>query len=70
MTQDDYAEAWAWVHFLMESRPECHELLRTYFSELRRDGAAQPLSARLAVVFGRPEAALIEHVRRLESDIW
>ena len=22
MTQDDYAEAWAWVHWLMESRPE------------------------------------------------
>ena len=22
MTQDDYAEAWAWVHLLMESRPE------------------------------------------------
>ena len=40
MTQDDYAEAWAWVHFLMASRPECLDLLRAYFFELRRDGAA------------------------------
>lgn len=70
MTQDDYAEAWAWVHFLAESRPECLDLLRSYFSELRRNGAALPLSARLAVMFDRPDAALLEHVRRLESGKW
>lgn len=62
MTQDDYAEAWAWVHFLIESRPECLAALRSYFADLRRDGAAGPLSTRLAPIFEHPEAALIEHV--------
>lgn len=66
MSQDDYAEAWAWVHFLAESRPECLELLRSYLADLRRDGAAQPLSTRLAALFDRPDAALIEHIRRLD----
>lgn len=67
MTQDDYAEAWAWVHFMIESQPECLEAIRSYFSELRRDGAAQPLSVRLAAMIDRPESALIEHVRRLQT---
>ena len=67
MTQDDYAEAWAWVHFLMESRPECLELLRGYLADLRRDGAATPLCTRLTSLFDRPDAALMEHVHRLES---
>ena len=40
MTQDDYAEAWAWVHWMMESRPEYLEALRSYLADLRRDGAA------------------------------
>jgi hypothetical protein len=70
MTQDDYAEAWAWVHFLMESRPERLDVLRGYLADLRRDGAAAPLSARLPALGDRPEAALIEHVHRLESGTW
>jgi hypothetical protein len=67
MTQDDYAEAWAWVHFLIESQPGCLEALRGYLGDLRRDGTAAPLSARLAGMVDRPEAALIEYVRRLDK---
>ncbi len=67
MTQDDYAEAWAWVHFLMDSGPEGAGVLREYFSELRRDGTAIPISARLAASRDHPEAALVEHVRGLRS---
>jgi hypothetical protein len=70
MTQDDYAEAWAWGHLLMESRPECLEMLRSYLAELRRDGLATPLSTRLAAKLERPNAALLEHVQRLESGNW
>jgi hypothetical protein len=70
MTQDDYAEAWAWVHFLMESGPERLDMLRGYLTDLRRDGAAAPLSARLSTVSGGPDAVLIEHVRRLRSGTW
>jgi hypothetical protein len=68
MTQDDYAEAWAWTHFLMESRPEALDALRAYLAELRRnDGTATPLSARLWAVFDQPDTAMIEYIRRLDS---
>lgn len=65
MAQDDYAESWAWVHFLLHSRPEHSELLQRYLDRLRRDGFAEPLSVWLAASLERPEAALVEHVRRL-----
>jgi hypothetical protein len=67
MTQDDYAEAWAWAHFLMESRPETLDMLRGYLAGLRRDGVATPLSVRLSAMFAQPDAALVEYVRRIES---
>jgi hypothetical protein len=70
MTQDDYAEAWAWVHFLIESGPERLELLRAYLADLRRDGSASPLSARLAAAVPRPAESLIEHIRRLDKGNW
>jgi hypothetical protein len=70
MTQDDYAEAWAWVHFMIESGPERLELLRGYLADLRRDGVASPLSARLAAAMPRPAAAMIEHVRKVNEGNW
>ncbi len=65
MPQDDYAESWAWVHFLLDSRPECLDLLRNYLAELRHNGVASPVSARLAAIYEHPDAALVEHVRHL-----
>lgn len=67
MTQDDYVEAWAWAHFLMDSRPETMDALRGYLAELRRDGVATPLSVRLSAMYSQPDAALVEYLRRLES---
>jgi hypothetical protein len=67
MTKDDYAEAWAWVHFLMESRGQTLSLLQTYLSDLRRNGAATPISARLATLIPQPDAAMIERVRQLAA---
>ena len=67
MTQDDYAEAWAWTHFLMESRPETLDVLRGYLADLRRDGVATPLSVRLSAMFDQPDAAMVEYIRRLDS---
>ena len=67
MTQDDYAESWAWAHFLLHSRLEHRELLQAYLRELRRDGFAEPLSPRLDRMLGEPEAAFIEYVRQLAA---
>jgi hypothetical protein len=70
MTQDDYAESWAWAHFLIESRPEHREILCDYLADLRRFGNPSPLSVRLTSLLPDPNAALIEHVRRMESGNW
>jgi hypothetical protein len=67
MTQDDYAEAWAWTHLMMESQPGLLDVLRSYLAELRRDGVATPISVRLSAVLPQPNVALIEHLRRLDG---
>jgi hypothetical protein len=61
----EYAESWAWVHFLMDTQPEHLETLRAYLADLRRGGPVEPLSARLRRLMPNPEYALIEHVRSL-----
>ena len=65
MVQEDYAESWAWTHFLIEGGPATRGLLRQYLFDLRREGAARPLSARLQEQIERPEEALIAHLRAL-----
>ncbi|MBN1395216.1 MAG: hypothetical protein JW959_09345 [Pirellulales bacterium] len=67
ITQDDYAESWAWIHFPIELRPESLALLRDYLGELRSDDVAAPLSERLKTIYPNPEAALREHVLRVLS---
>ncbi|MFC1597496.1 DUF1570 domain-containing protein, partial [Planctomycetota bacterium] len=67
MTQDDYAEAWAWVHFLSETGPEHRGLLCDYLSDLRVQGSAEPLSERLGRRLAQPQRALVEHVRWLAT---
>jgi hypothetical protein len=52
LPQEDYAECWAWVHFLLESSPETKLLLREYLYRLHVDGSTVPLSSRLAWRFG------------------
>ncbi|MGD9633753.1 MAG: DUF1570 domain-containing protein [Pirellulales bacterium] len=47
MQQVHYAEAWAWVYFLLNTTPERRELLTNYLVELREKGRAAPLSGRL-----------------------
>jgi hypothetical protein len=67
MTQDDYAESWAWVHFLIESRPNRLELLRGYLGDIRRDGSTAPISGRLRAMPDGSDKALVEHVKRLSN---
>lgn len=65
LTQAQYAEAWAWVHYLLQTRPERAEALRDYLAALRQKGAAEPLSARLARLDPDPSRSLVDHVARL-----
>ncbi len=65
LTQAQYAESWAWVHFLLETRPERAAALCEYLAELRGKAAAEPLSAKLGRLDADPGQALIAHLRGL-----
>jgi hypothetical protein len=65
MTQQDYAESWAWVHYLIESEDDKSELLTAYLADLGTQPNASPLSARIATRLVGPQLALSEHIRTL-----
>ncbi|MCA9017497.1 MAG: DUF1570 domain-containing protein [Planctomycetaceae bacterium] len=47
MQRVDYQEAWAWVHFMLNSTPETRDTLLDYLAELRTNSKPEELSARL-----------------------
>jgi len=47
LSQDHYAEAWCWVHWLLCTTPDRRKILQDYLADLRRNGTTAPLSARL-----------------------
>jgi hypothetical protein len=65
MSQADYAESWAWVHWLLETTPERLQLARETMQALRSTGAAPPLSSRLKQQAPEPELLLIRHLQEL-----
>jgi hypothetical protein len=67
LSQDHYAEAWCWVHWLLDTTPERRALLQDYLAEVRRDPAAPPLSVRLRLVSGDPAGEVRAHVESLAA---
>lgn len=47
MSQDHYAEAWCWVHWLLRTTPERRAVLQRFLADVRRDAQTPPLSRRL-----------------------
>ena len=68
MSLSDYAEAWAWTHWLLETTPERLDLTRNYLARLRMTGTAPPFSSVLRS--GEPAAAtaLQFHLHSLADD--
>lgn len=67
MTQQDYAEAWLWVHWLLDSTPPRRTLLTSWLAELRRDGVCEPLSIRVRQLDSVPHRSVVEHLQELRS---
>lgn len=67
MTQLDYAEAWAWVHYLVARHPSGRDLLAGHVGDLRRHGRARPLSSTLRHSGGQIEDQLVAHVQELHA---
>ena len=62
LTQIDYAEAWAWVHFLLESADHRRQLLLAYLANLRRDRTAPPLSEYLGAEQIQQQGVLVQYI--------
>ncbi|HTQ38263.1 MAG TPA: DUF1570 domain-containing protein [Pirellulales bacterium] len=67
MTECDYAEAWAWVHWLLETDPTHKALLQEYLADLRRTGTPTPLSLYVRRMDGDPEHQLFDYIVRLQD---
>ena len=73
LSQDDYAESWAWVHWMLTTTDARRRMLQAFLADIRFDApAAVPLSVRLVREGGEPglaecTAALKAHVERLAS---
>jgi hypothetical protein len=67
LSQDHYAEAWCWVHWLLRTTPARRKLLEEYLDDLRRDGQTAPLSVRLVRLEGSPAACAASVREHLES---
>ena len=59
MTQSEYAESWAWVHWLLESSPQRLHLLQHYLQSLVKSPGSEPLSEPLR----RAEPECGQHVQ-------
>lgn len=69
MTQIDYAEAWAWMHFMLETTPDQQEFLRNYLQLLRMDAAAaEPMSNQLRRMHLDYERRLVDYIGWLSKN--
>ncbi len=67
MTQSDYAEAWAWVHWLLQGDAAGRQLVQTYLAELHQGLRVPPFSARLSGPHQANDALLIAHLQALAA---
>jgi hypothetical protein len=69
MTQAEYAESWAWVHYLLESTPANRQLLRGHLQSLTTSAPRAPLSDELRRIDPRCEQRLLEHLALLRHSL-
>ena len=62
MRQIDYAESWAWIHLLLDFKPESRQLVINYLHQLRNKGTTSPLSIEIKKMFPRPESMLLAYL--------
>jgi hypothetical protein len=68
MNQVDYAAAWAWTHFLLETTDQRRDQLRDYLARIQTTGAALPLSHGLRAAEPAVNQHLDDHLRQLSVD--
>ncbi len=71
MGQQDYAESWSWVHFMLRSDPKRREALTSYLADLSHASSpntAEPLSHRLAKLQPEPEQSLADYLVAMSEE--
>ncbi len=65
MQRADYQEAWAWVHFLLHSSDDTHQLLLDYLQELRDNPHPPSLATRLEETLPAAQDRYLSHITSL-----
>ncbi|MDA1013933.1 MAG: DUF1570 domain-containing protein [Planctomycetota bacterium] len=63
----DYAEAWAWVHFMLSDSVDSKRVLTEYLADLRDDPSPTPISKRLREIHPDLDGRLMRHLQTLRS---
>jgi hypothetical protein len=66
MNPAEYREAWAWVHLMLQSRPEAKTVLLSYLQQLRGSRHPGQIGPRLLQVYPDLEETLTRDLERME----
>ena len=69
MTQRDYAEAWGWVHFMLQQDANAEQVLIQYIAELESKDVPPPFMARLEKAAPTYYNGMISHVSNMAQRI-
>jgi hypothetical protein len=69
MTQADYAESWAWVHYLLESVPRHRQVLNDHLQHLMGSTEPPPLSVSLRGADPECRVHVVEHLAVLRQSL-
>ncbi len=69
LSQGDYAEAWLWTHYLLESSKENRQMVRDQLARIRMAGTAKPMSEQLAAKDKNIEEKLLRHLKTLVEEL-
>lgn len=67
MQQDDYEEAWLWVHYMLHGSDTARDVLLEYVYDLRTDSDPQPLSVRLRTAIPNMESRLQNYLATIAT---
>ena len=69
MSQLEYAEAWLWVHFLLDHSAQSRKLLQSHFRSLTETANASLLSPQVNDLLPNVDELIIEHLGRLAEQL-
>lgn len=69
MNPAEYREAWAWVHLMLNSKPEARMALLSYLHQLRGTRHPGPVGPKLEKVFPELEKVLADHLATLDAEL-